>query len=660
MSIYKRRLFNRGGQVSSRGVGITSGLATPKRGYVDRPGSYQGKGEASLPDLKDKYESTLDTLRSLDIVPERKPFSRLDATAPALLNLFGGLMSGKSYEGGLGGAFDIAGQALQSSTPLFAKAIKDKQEYDATDPEATIKNLALSKALEPDPTPEISGSQVVKYVDPSDSKTKQKLTYFENGVYKEKELGESTDVRKIKGIPEDLFNGLSEANKLQVYGIEDSTGISNVSNPADVLIDGEMKSVVTYVQNNELKTKVLGGVPEDEQDKSAIERMINRTDELVGQNISDYPIFLDKFPEIFPDANQVVTEDQVKQLQSKLNLQSILEQVEPDKTISAEEQSKIDDQEFVREQITTPNIQNINNLYQSAVSRADDLAASKAAIEQFEPGAFADIRLQAGKIFSLFLDPKTLSADMLDVLDALKIGNPVAGDVLDKFSSNLTLSVAKGGALPGNLNLKEFNELKNAGLPLWTTKDGAEIMIEIYQRNDQIAFDANRMLKDINNSLSLGEKEFSIQFPDGTIKQFESYDSAVAEIDQFMGLESQKVISGNSNNYKDWNSISSKIQNLQKYDVDSLRLEDKVVRDPISNKDLDALTLEKEGKLKFVGWGDGTGEATDPNALYPGQAIYKYYTGVFWTGNEDNFDPKIHKKGTEQIYFWGSPKRQLD
>ena len=646
MSIYKRRLFNRGGQVSSRGVGITSGLVPVQR--------FDNGGEA----IKDKYQSTLDTLRSLDIVPERKPFNRLDATAPALLNLFGGLMSGKSYEGGLSGAFDIAGQALQSSTPLFAEAIKAKQEYDATDPEATIKNLALSKALEPDPTPEISGSQVVKYVDPADNKTKQKLTYFENGVFKEKDLGESTDVRTIKGIPEDIFNGLDENVKLQIYGVKDTSGITNVSNPADVLIDGEMKSVVTYVKNNELKTLVLGGVPEDEQDKSAIERMIGRTDQMVGQNISDYPIFLDKFPEIFTDPNQVITEDQVKKLQNKLNLQAILEEVEPDKTISAEEQQKLDDQEFVRKEITTPNIQNINNLYKSAVSRADDLVASKAAIEAFEPGAFADIRLQAGKIISLFLDPKNLSADMLDVLDALKIGDPVAGDVLDKFSSNLTLSIAEGGALPGNLNLKEFNELKNAGLPLWTTKEGAEIMIEIYQRNDQIAFDANRMLTEINNSLSLGEKEFLIQFPDGTIKQFESYDSAVAEINNFMGLESQKVISGNSNNYKDWNSISSKIQNLQKYDADSLRLEGKVVRSPISNEEFDALELEKNGKLKFVGWGDGKGEG--PSALYPGQAIYKYYTGVFWTGEEKNFDPKIHKKGTEQIYFWASPKRQLD
>ena len=42
MSVLKRRMFNRGGMVTSRGTGITSGLDTPKRGYVDGPGSYAG------------------------------------------------------------------------------------------------------------------------------------------------------------------------------------------------------------------------------------------------------------------------------------------------------------------------------------------------------------------------------------------------------------------------------------------------------------------------------------------------------------------------------------------------------------------------------------------------------------------------------------------
>ena len=121
--------------MSSRGVGITSGLVPVQK--------FDNGGEA----IKDKYESTLETLRNLDIVPERKAFSKFEAATPALLNLFSGLMSGKSYQGGLGGAFDIAGQALGSSTPLFAEAIKAKQQYDATDPEAPLKQIALEQAF---------------------------------------------------------------------------------------------------------------------------------------------------------------------------------------------------------------------------------------------------------------------------------------------------------------------------------------------------------------------------------------------------------------------------------------------------------------------------------------------------------------------------------
>ncbi len=49
MPVLQRKLFNRGGSVA-RGTGITSGLInTPKRGYVDGPGSYAGMGEENLP-----------------------------------------------------------------------------------------------------------------------------------------------------------------------------------------------------------------------------------------------------------------------------------------------------------------------------------------------------------------------------------------------------------------------------------------------------------------------------------------------------------------------------------------------------------------------------------------------------------------------------------
>ena len=101
MSVLKRKLF-KGGGYAHRGTGITSGLTTPKRGYVDGPGSYGGK-------IEDDYETYLKLLQGVQ--PERQPFDRLGANVEPLMTLFGNLMSGTSYQGGLGGALEITGKA---------------------------------------------------------------------------------------------------------------------------------------------------------------------------------------------------------------------------------------------------------------------------------------------------------------------------------------------------------------------------------------------------------------------------------------------------------------------------------------------------------------------------------------------------------------------
>ena len=90
MSVLNRKLFNRGGRVSSRGVGITSGL-------VDQPiQKFQSGGSVS----------------------------RLEALSPALLDLGGRLLGGTSLRGGIGGALEIAGQALAGSAPSFAEGLQ--------------------------------------------------------------------------------------------------------------------------------------------------------------------------------------------------------------------------------------------------------------------------------------------------------------------------------------------------------------------------------------------------------------------------------------------------------------------------------------------------------------------------------------------------------
>ena len=170
MSVLNRKLFNKGGRVSSRGVGITSGLASPVRGYKIGGNVVDENLVASAPsstagttstDLGDRFATNLETLRGLNIVPERKPFSKLAAASPALLTLGANLLSGGSYRGGLPGALDILGQATAAAAPQFAQAIEAKRQFDATDPEAGLKQMALEMALKEKPTNKIKSSEQV-------------------------------------------------------------------------------------------------------------------------------------------------------------------------------------------------------------------------------------------------------------------------------------------------------------------------------------------------------------------------------------------------------------------------------------------------------------------------------------------------------------------
>ena len=138
MSVLKRRMFNQGGMVTSRGTGITSGLTTPKRGYVDGPGSYSGhdKDAETLPstqrktlaDFRTESKSLLD-----NIYEPSEPRSRLRDASPALMQFFGSLAAGKSLQGGFGGALEILGQSLQDSAPAFQQVIRDRQDRQSAD-----------------------------------------------------------------------------------------------------------------------------------------------------------------------------------------------------------------------------------------------------------------------------------------------------------------------------------------------------------------------------------------------------------------------------------------------------------------------------------------------------------------------------------------------
>ena len=102
MAVLNRKLFNRGGPVSSRGVGITSGLVPVQK--------FQEGGKVS----------------------------KLEAFSPALLDFGGRLLSGKSLQGGFTGGLDILGQSLSKSAPSFAEGL---QTYRAGQEEYTDRQI---------------------------------------------------------------------------------------------------------------------------------------------------------------------------------------------------------------------------------------------------------------------------------------------------------------------------------------------------------------------------------------------------------------------------------------------------------------------------------------------------------------------------------------
>ena len=140
MSVLRRKLFNRGGPVSSRGVGITSGLVPRYR---------HGGPVSEHTSVTDKFTDNMEMLRGLNLYQPRT-FDAKENMTPYLLDLSARLLGGTSKRGGIGGALEIGGQAMAGANPLLSQALQNKRQFEATDQEAPLKQMALQMALEKD------------------------------------------------------------------------------------------------------------------------------------------------------------------------------------------------------------------------------------------------------------------------------------------------------------------------------------------------------------------------------------------------------------------------------------------------------------------------------------------------------------------------------
>jgi len=154
MSIYKRKMFSKGFANGGPAISGTGGLldddTVTNTGYnpnLDpaRPEVFMG---TTIPSLELLMQRNLPIAQSIFGEPA-KPTPPLERAAPALLSLSSALLAGKSYRGGLSGALEILGGALQEATPAIsdAAALKRAEEAQTRAEQVEAAKLAYSTSV---------------------------------------------------------------------------------------------------------------------------------------------------------------------------------------------------------------------------------------------------------------------------------------------------------------------------------------------------------------------------------------------------------------------------------------------------------------------------------------------------------------------------------
>ena len=699
-------------------------------------------------DVAGKFKSYYEMLQETGLGQEKQPFDKFAAYAPGAAAFFGALT--KPVPAGVAagpisaGAIQL-GQAAESSAPLLAQAAQAEAAYEAIDPDANLKQIALELALKDDPSAVITGQNITEtlrdgkpvklltyfkdgqYVervigdvptkdDPvkgiprdifdnlsdefqevilgvvknpditnanvintmSNGTPTQVLTYFENGQFKRQILGEIVPEDKtVKGVPIDIFNDLPQIKKDKLLGVEADApeavkgipralfdklndtqkdiilglggpGITDVK-ISDVVLDGEAQKVMTYFDDGKLVQVPLGQAPENEDNTTEAERAINRMDDLLNMKKSDFPD-LDTQYGPFPSGDSLtLTQDDIDLIKRKMSLDlAKVKTTESKDVLSVDEQAAIGLNNAIVDKITLPTMQKITEAQNVAVKNKEIANGVRIAANEFKGGALVDSRLVISKFVDL-IGYGNLSESVKNALTTLRIGNPVGGDILQILTSQLTLSNAEGGALPGNLNQQEFQELKNAGLPLFTTKDGMLIMSDIIEREADVNIAANRMLNDLIAQQQEGETSITLTFPDGTTEVYDNAQRALNAIEDFKVVELPKVYSGSKMMKTD--DLTPRIQGLGRYDKDSFDLSDGQVTftNRANQKNtFSAKQMDEEGRLLFSHFGD----LDNPNKKHRNKAVYLFNTGEFWLATDEGYDERIHVVGEPKFIYW--------
>jgi hypothetical protein len=550
MAVLNRKLFNRGGPVSSRGVGITSGLVPVQR--------FQEGGEATA--IGDAYRKNLAMLQSLGITPEREPFSRLAAASPALLTLGSGLLSGKSLQGGIGGALDILGQATGAAAPQFGEAIRAKQVYDATDPEAGLKEMALQMALKEKPANklksfepvygtfgtgenkqtgygfakvfengeikyEYAGQDFSAFAGQAEPETPKDETFFKAdkvSIRKKPVLDEFGEVLEPAGEPFDVFfqsgnqggfkfTGLDKKGDFSSdkYEIYDPDGNFDFLQNIKIKRKGsDIEEDASQVFNKDtgfMETRLTDGTVLDKQTFTITE--VSDKKEVYSQKPYKITINGTEYDTtarqegtetfVFDPRPKSTTQGQFININEIEGVESFFESKTANFRSTADEIKLLKEKGRVEDELKTAS-EAYDKILSDSKSADEQLANYDTALlvlDTATTGSYAPQRNALLRFFQTFGLDETMPGMYKGLETAFNAGKTASTEVLEALSMNAFIKNAQ--RYDDRLNQTEVNKLLAADFGITLTNDGAKLLIEINKAQDEIFSDAGDMLRNM-------------------------------------------------------------------------------------------------------------------------------------------------------------------
>ena len=252
--------------------------------------------------------------------------------------------------------------------------------------------------------------------------------------------------------------------------------------------------------------------------------------------------------------------------------------------------------------------------------------------------------------------------NMVGTINGFVGGNIMSTDVVRALTNLGVLANAENGALPGNLNLKEFETLRDSYATLFNSKEGFEMIVDLYQRDaeiDQLRYEAwtNYSLGGVLKGKLFGDEEF-----DGTTL---SDGEAVLKIRDKINALRDDMITGNED--YGWSDLSEQFE--------SVRSKGKLVSDwnqatangqgtisvtanvqgvnttfELNMKDAEA---KKDGQsVQFLGYSDESGNFEYGGQTYkiqvgPNKPVYEINTGKLDNNDQPIFVIKGFIMGAE-------------